>query len=210
MEKLKGVLLLFLLFTSFHLGQTSNPVQLYLGGGIEFPVAPSDFKDYWNMGFDGVGGVGIKLNNTTSVFVTLGYGAFALNEDKIMDAAGVPSGVNPTIDGGSANGLSIDGSARLLLMTNPGSASPYLIASAGYYSLSIEDVTVKASYMGSYYSYRISFEKESAFSASFGAGVDIPISNTASVFIEARYFTALTEGESTSIIPVNAGVIIGF
>jgi len=194
--------------TSMAWSQTDKKTDLYLGGGIAFPAGPEEFTDYWKMGFTAGGGIGFSLTPAASLVLTVGYGAFPLNESEILRLAGVPSYVNTSIDGGTASALDFAGNIKLSLNPTPNTVTPYLVVGAGYFSLSFSDAKISASYMGNSASETLKFDTESAFSTSFGAGIDIPAGETTSIFVEGRYSIAFTKGENTSYVPLRAGARI--
>lgn len=209
MRILTCTLLAIIVIGSIASSQTDKKTDLYLGGGIAFPAGPQEFRDNWNMGFLAIGGIGFSLTPAASLVLTVGYGAFPLDESEILKGAGVPSYVNTSIDGGTASGLDLAGNIKLSLQPRGGSTvTPYIVAGAGYFSLSFSDVKVSASYMGSSASQTMKFDTESAFSTSFGAGIDIPAGETTSIFVEARYAIAFTENDNTSYVPFRAGLRI--
>ena len=208
MRMLTCILLAIIVIASMASSQTDKKTDLYLGVGIALPAGPQEFRDYWNMGFLASGGIGFSLTPAASLVLTVGYGAFPLNESEILKISGVPSYVTASIDGGTASGLDLAGNVKLSLMTAPNTVTPYLVVGAGYFSLSFSDVKVSASYMGSSASQTMKFDTESAFSTSFGAGIDIPAGETTSIFVEARYSIAFTKNDNTSYVPFRAGVRI--
>jgi len=48
---------------------------------------------------------------------------------------------------------------------------------------------------------------ESAFGIVFGGGVDIPVSPSIKVFLEAGYVMGFTEGDGTEYLPLKGGII---
>jgi hypothetical protein len=208
MRVLTFTLLVIIAITSMAWSQTDKKTDLYLGAGITFPAGPQEFTDYWKMGFNAGGGIGFSLTPAASLIFTVGYAAFPLNESEILKKAGVPSYVNASIDGGTASALDLAGNIKLSLNPAPNRVAAYIVAGAGYFSLSFSDVKVSASYMGYSASETLTFDSESAFSTSFGAGIDIPAGETTSIFIEGRYSIAFTKGDNTSYVPLRAGVRI--
>jgi len=182
--------------------------QVYLGGGIAFPTAPQAFKDDYKMGYNLGGGIGFSLSPTVSYMLTVGYASFPFDVSGINARYGIPSGATVSVDGGTVSGLDVLGDFKFSLM--PKGVSVYLIAGVGYFNMSMSDATVKVSYQGHSSSTTVSSDSKSAFCASGGAGVDVPVSGKIGVFVEGRYFIAFTSGGNTSYVPVKAGVRIRF
>ena len=204
MRKLTCVLLTIVAITSLAWSQP----ELYLGGGVAFPAGPSTFKDYWKMGYNGTAGIGFSFAPGLSAIFTASYSSFPIDESGIIAKAGIPSAASVNVDGGTVTALDFAGNIKYSFM--PKGTSLYVVASAGYFSMSASDVTVKVSYGGNSTTVTVKTNTESAFSTSIGAGVDVPVGAKIGIFIEGRYAIAFTSDESTSYIPVKAGVRIGF
>ena len=182
--------------------------ELYLGGGIAFPTGPQDFTDGWKMGYNAGGGIGFSISPAVSYILSVGYASFPFDVSGINARYGIPSGATVSVDGGSVSGLDVLGDFKFSLM--PKGVSLYLIAGVGYFNLSMSDATVKVSYQGRSISTTVSSDSKSAFCASGGAGIDVPVNGKIGIFVEGRYFIAFTSGGNTSYVPVRAGVRIGF
>jgi Outer membrane protein beta-barrel domain len=182
--------------------------ELYLGGGVAFPVNPSTFKDIYKMGYNGTGGIGFKFAPGLSVIFTASYSSFPIDQSGIITKAGIPAGVSVSVDGGTITALDFAGNIKYSFM--PKGTSLYVVASAGYLSMSASDITIKVTSGGNTQTFTEKPNTESAFSTSIGAGVDFPVSAKLGIFVEGRYAIAFTSGESTSYVPVKAGVRIRF
>ncbi len=182
--------------------------ELYLGGGVAFPTGPSTFKDNWKMGYNGTGGIGFTFAPGLSVIFTASYSTFPIDESGIISKAGIPAGVSVSVDGGTITALDFAGNIKYSFM--PKGTSLYVVAGAGYLSMSASDITIKVTSGTTSQTFTVKPNTESAFSTSIGAGVDFPVGAKLGIFVEGRYAIAFTSGESTSYVPVKAGVRIGF
>ena len=191
--------------------QDASKADLYIAGGLALPSGPEDFRDNWNLGLNLGGGIGFSLSSAVSIAFSGEYAFFPIDETEMLKKAGASgTGVSVTIDGGTLSILTLAGNVKLLLIPTPGSTAPYFVAGAGFFSLSASDARISASYLGSSSSVTVKFDNESAFYASVGAGMDIPMNEKTSVFFEGRYSIGFTKGENTSYIPIKAGIRIGF
>jgi opacity protein-like surface antigen len=195
------VLALFLLNFSF--AQDARKIQIILSGGISIPSSPTEFTDYWNLGFNGGGGIGYIFSPNFSANAYFDFNTMSLNEDKFLNDLGAPPGVS--IEGGSINVITVMANVKGNLITKPKSVSPYFKAGIGLFSLSATDVTV--SYQGQSQTVSVDASEE-ALGIIFGGGIDFPVSPTVLVFVEGNYCVGFTEDESTSFIPIKGGVII--
>ena len=204
MRKLTFVLLTIVAITSLAWSQP----ELYLGGGVAFPAGPSSFKDNWKMGYNGTGGIGFVLAPGLSAIITASYSSFPIDQSGSITKAGISAGASVSVDGGTVTALDFAGNIKFSFM--PKGTSLYVVASAGYFSMSASDMAIKITSGGSSATFNYKTNTVSAFSTSIGAGVDVPLGAKAGIFIEGRYAVAFTSDESTSYIPVKAGVRIGF
>ena len=182
--------------------------ELYLGGGVAFPTGPSTFKDNWKMGYNGTGGIGFTFAPGLSVIFTASYSTFPIDESGIISKAGIPAGASVSVDGGTVTALDFAGNIKFSFM--PKGTSLYVVASAGYFSMSASDMAIKITSGGSSATFNYKTNTVSAFSTSIGAGVDVPLGAKAGIFIEGRYAVGFRPDENTSYIPVRAGVRIAF
>ena len=155
------------------------------------------------MGFNLGGGIGYRFGSNVSGNAYFSYNSFPLNENKFLDDLNAPSGVN--ISGGSASVILFTTNIKALLIANSQQVSPYLLVGIGLFSLSTSDATV--SYMGTQIPVNSS-NSESAFGILFGGGIDIPVSPTIKIFLEAGYTLGFTKGESTGYLPIKSGLVI--
>ena len=204
MKNLLYIVLAVIIFCSLSFSQgggRDKKAELYIGGGLSFPMSPEEFSDYWSMGFNAGGGVGYRFGPNFSGNAYFSYNSFSLDEDEFL--GGTSSEVD--ISGGTVSIILVTANLKALLIADPRQVTPYLLAGLGLFSLSVSDVTI--SYMGYEYSGDTS-DSESAFGIVFGGGVDIPVSPTIKVFLEVGYAIGFTEEESTGYLPVKGGLII--
>jgi opacity protein-like surface antigen len=201
-KKLFSIFFVVLLLCSLSFSQDKK-AELYIGGGLSFPMQPEEFSDFWSMGFNFGGGLGYIFSPNFSGNAYLSYNTFGLNDDEFLETLNAPSGV--TLSGGSVSIIVVTANIKALLIANPNQVTPYLLAGVGLFSLSTSDVTV--SYQGSQQTGNTS-NSESALGLVFGGGVDIPVSPTLKIFLEIGYAMGFTEGESTGYLPIKGGLII--
>lgn len=196
-------MIIVLLILSSKVYAQSQKVEIHLIGGISFPSQPELFTDYWNFGYNVGGGFGYRFSSTFSTSLLLNYNNFSFNDNRFLRDLGI-GGLGVEVDGGSTSILTITGSAKARIFSEPNSLSAFLTGGFGYFRLSASDV--KLSYGNQ--SETISSESESAISLQFGGGIEVPIGINKFFFIEIDYGLGLTDEEVTGYIPVKLGFII--
>jgi outer membrane protein W len=172
------------------------------GGGVAFPIMPSEFKNYYKMGYTVGGDVGYAITPALSIMITFDYTSLGFDLDGVLKDLGVQMIPGLTVSGADATILQASVAEKFRFIASSSSASPYLLASVGYFRLSVSDVTAK------YQSLQMTVPgtTESAFGAFGALGVDLPIGPMAFVFVQGGFAIGFTKGQSTGTLPVKAGV----
>jgi hypothetical protein len=225
---IRYVLLAVLAISSSAWSQSGRGMDCYVGGGISFLSGPQRLKDENKMGFNASGGVGFGFDILPSVSLVIGadYTVYPKNEtqarqeavQQMPESARIGSGISIG-DGGTLSILTFTASAKLFLVTHEEQPAPYVVVGAGFLSTSVPDVS--ASYLYStqtavvvstynpFVLQRTQFNAKSAFAASVGAGIDIPLGKTHGLFLEGRYATGFTSFGNTTYIPLKLGIRFG-
>jgi len=173
------------------------------GGGIS---VADPFKDVYSGGFGGGGHIDINLPIVLSLRVSGDYVVFSPDAEKYKavlvslnpQAGYVASGF--TIDGGNINILAFSVNGKFAFPTPV--VSPYITAGIGSSTFSGGDMTVK--YNGVQLGQTPGVAKETVLSTNFGAGVDLNLVIT--LYLEAKYTIAFTQGSSSSFVLASLGV----
>jgi hypothetical protein len=226
MRLITNVLAAILSISTAAWSQSPRGMDCYVGGGVSFLSGPQILRDENKMGFNANGGVGFDILPSVSLILGVDYTAFPKNEtqarqeavQQVPARARVGSGI--TIgDGGTLSILSITGNVKFLFGFHDEEVAPYVIVGAGFLSTSIPDVN--ASYLYSEQTavvvstynplvlQRSQFNVKSAVVASVGAGIDLPLGKTNSMFVEGRYAIGFTAYDNTTYIPVKVGLRFG-
>lgn len=220
------VLLAILTIASVAWSQSGLGIDCSLGGGIAALSGPQVLKDENKMGFNVNGGVSYDLSPSISLIVGVDYTWFPKDEararqevlEQMPASAKVGSGVSIG-EGGTLGVFTVTGSVKHLLGSRGYDVVPYVVMGAGFVSTSVPDV--QASYMHSdqtavpvptYFPVvlqRTRFNVSSAFTASLGAGIDMPFGEANTMFIEGRYAIGFTAFDNTTYIPIRLGVRFG-
>lgn len=177
-------------------------VKLYLNGTLAWPLSPSDFSDYYKIGFPNFGaGLGFAVSPSISFMAYFDYHHFGFNGDEYWHDLGL--GGLFTVSGHDATIITISGNLKAAVPT--GAARPYFIGGAGLMMLSISSGSIS----GGGEVFRFDAQSENAFSFNAGLGADFPLASEASIFIDGRMVFGFTEDESTLFLPLRLGFIIG-
>lgn len=222
MKKLATVLAVLLIFSitvSAESGLHKTKPVLYVGGGLDMPLSPSAFSDYYGMGIGFGVGVGAQVTPYIEVVGKFYYNQFGFDADKFLSDLEVEwaeeieeEGYNfleeITIDGADMKILAFGGDAKYLFDTGPESPfAPFLLAGLGFANLKVSDDVVSGNGHGEI---PVPLRGLSAtkFSLDIGGGFDYMFSPKAAFWLEGRYALVLTEGDSFGYLPIRAGVKI--
>lgn len=194
-------LALFICISSLTFAQPKK-AEIFINGGVALPLSPKYFSDYWSTGYSIGGGAGYRFSPNITGSATLVYNSMAFNEADFLTSIGF-NGLGISIGGADATIVMITANIKFSLVPKV-SLSPYLIGGLGLFNLSSDNPTF--SYLGQTYVYE-GFS-ESAISAVFGAGIDIPVSPIVSVFLEVDWGIGFTAGDITGYVPAKGGLLI--
>jgi len=229
MRLITYILLTILAASSVAWSQSDHGIDCYFGGGISFLSGPQTLNDENTIGFNVNGGMGFGFHilPSVSLIFNIDYTAFPKDEaqarketlQQMPDSAKLGAGISIG-DGGTLSIFTVTANLKYLA-SHESQLAPYIIVGAGFFSTAVTDV--HASYVHSsqgqssivestYHPLvlsRTKFNVLSAMTVSAGAGVDMPISKTNSVFIEGRYVIGYTSFGNTTYIPVKLGIRLG-
>ncbi|MEW5795577.1 MAG: outer membrane beta-barrel protein [Candidatus Zixiibacteriota bacterium] len=192
-------------------GETKPAV--YLGGGLGLPMSPSTFSDFWKMGFGGTGRFAFEVSPAVEVGATIGYSSFSFDDDKFIEWVEANFGpVDPTatVDGLGLTALEFLADVKYMFSTGQEAKPfvPYLVATAGMTNLSFDDATVTEA--GETTVIDMSDVSATDLTLGFGAGFQYMLSPKTGLWFDGKYMIIMTEGESTSYVPIRAGIKIMF
>jgi len=115
-------------------------LNIYVGGGGALPLDPTEFTDFWGLGYNAGAAIGYSFGSGLELIGGVDYSNFLLDVDDLLDDLGA-LGMDIDISGGDISMLSLSAGLKFNIGTG-GSFSPYLIGMGGMYTRSISDVTV--------------------------------------------------------------------
>jgi opacity protein-like surface antigen len=163
-------------------------------GGIAPPTG--SLTDYHQVGFSMGGGIYYALTPHLDLnVISVGYDRFGLDQTQFQNDTGLdPSGASIAM-------LSVMGGVRARFI--PDGFSPFVAADCGLVHASVDDLTVDGSTT-------FSGTSENDFGMSLGGGIEGPVSSTSSVFTEVRVNMAFTDGNTSTYVPMRAGMRFHF
>jgi opacity protein-like surface antigen len=162
--------------------------------------SPSGYlTDYHGFGFSVGGGFAYEITPHVAInILSVAYDRFPLDQGQVRSETGLNS------SGASVGMMSVMGGLKARFI--PEGFSPYVGFNAGLVHASFEDLRLDdGTYYADFYGY-----SENAFGISAGAGMEGPVSSSSSAFAELNVTSAFTDGESTTYIPVKAGMRFRF
>lgn len=183
MKKLLISALIILLCSSVMALDRVNPIRAFVGGGVS-PLT-GDFGDYWNLGFHGLAGIGLKAAPNVVIMPKVEYHSFGLDKQGL------------SVSGGTLHSLMISGDVVVELGLPTSTARPFIIGGVGMASVSASDISGQGMIF--------TFPEETKVCFELGGGVNFRTGPSASLFLMARYVTVATEDESLTYIPLSIG-----
>ena len=161
-------------------------------------------KDIYGTGYGG--GVHFDVNFVMFSFRLSGdFLTFAPDNERYRDALSRLTGLPASqfsIDGGRINILSGTVNGKAMLLPLP-LVSPYLTGGIGLALLSVDDAKIAFPGLPGY-TVRGWFSSDMKTTFNLGAGVDLNVAIP--LFLEVKYVWILTEGSSSTYVPVTLGI----
>ena len=204
MSILRSALLLLLISPAALLGQ--DVLGFSLGGGVA--VALGDATDTHGTGPHVRGATVLPLSDRFVLQGTIGYQELRIREEKALvereyDPATFRIG-GGFIEGGSRRVLALLAQAQYHLLPRSARLSPYVLAGAGVSQVRQSDLGIY--FLGSWENEP--GESEIALAADAGGGLQVRVSQVVSLFAQASYQALFTEGTTTSMAPIQLGLLL--
>lgn len=168
----------------------TSHAQLFVSGGIAFPISPDDVNDVYGSGFGATAGFAADLPLipiTPRAWVN--FDSFPIDEDEL----------GFDVDGGSLRAITIGADAQFTVPMGP--LSPYFAPAAGLTFISVDDLEAGG------ISLDIS-DSESALTLGAGAGLSFDLIVGPSLFLEAKLLYAFTSGDNFMWAPIRLGIVL--
>jgi len=172
-------------------------------GGMSFPYLPEQTRHHLKTGWNAGIGVGMSFEpgdmGYGSVDLSLEFNRFAFNNNAFRNTVPLPNiGVtrNPTTT------MSFTLSFKGTFSSTKKSIAPFFLVGVGMTRLSVGDIGVIGDT-----TYTIAGEKQTGFSWTAGVGVEVPITSSIGMFIQARSVLVVLQ-QPRQYFPVSAGILL--
>lgn len=206
---------LMTLTCTFVFARTPGSYSLGGFGGLNLPQGPDEFKDYFKSGIGFGAEFKYNINEKMSFVGSFAYLPFNYNEDKmeedIMELVGGEEDIQINIEGGGIKYNAIQANLLLYLSQPEASTGFYLTGGGGYYMGKSETPDkVELTYAGETIDITDMMEgeeeSENDLGVNFGAGLELAMGTSMSLFVEGKYHIVFTEDESTKFITLMGGL----
>jgi hypothetical protein len=182
------------LLASAAVARADDPIfeaALYAAGGLSTPLAPSEFKDGWEQGWNAGGGIGYRLAPRSEIRTLFFYNRFDLDT---TDLPGVSGGEYSVVE------VSVDYKLYLTGLRSDDLLAAYLVGGAGFGGSTIASATFPDPFGTT--------DKltETKLAYDLGGGVDVRVLPRTKIFAEAKWVLVRTRSENTTYLPLRAGV----
>jgi hypothetical protein len=179
---LMAALVAFVASSSFAATTAAKKMELGVGAGIAVPMG--DFGDAYGIGFGGGLSARFLVAPTISVGGALSYNTFGSDVD----------------NGPSASAIEILASAKFMM--GKGSTKPYILAGLGFCNFGVGDYTMHVPGYGD-----VAVEGGSTTDLEIQPGFGVQFGGKTKFFVEGKYSMVMTEGDSTSFLPITFGLL---
>jgi hypothetical protein len=176
--------------------------ELFVGGGISYPLLPVNFKDDWSSGVHITGGYGYSLNpgpyGYATLYLAASYDRYSLKPAGVAASQGIP---NAAIEGSPSSSFDVTLNLKGTFATSKTSIAPYILLGVGFGTMKLNDITISPDTVPT-----IPAENATSILWIVGAGVDIPLGEPVALFIQGVYYLqASGDPPGWQHIPVFAG-----
>jgi len=222
MKRISILFLLLLLAMATGNAQQGSGIEVSVSSGVVFPSSPMTFADYWNVQYGGGLQVGFPLSQSTTLVGSVEHYQFKLNQDGVtkgfdtqyMRDIWVFNRVSliPSADPSSVTTLSAN--VRVAPSKLSGMLSPYFIGGVGVMRFSLSEIKLPTTSVLPINGSDISMTAQQTITGGvqtaaffqFGMGIDVRLTQSFDLFVEARYASGLTSGLHTAYVPITGGL----
>ncbi len=168
----------------------TSHAQLFVAGGVSFPMSPDEISDVYGTGWGATAGFALDvplIPITPRAYVN--FDSFGIDEDEL----------GFDVDGGNLRAITLGADALFTMPLGP--LSPYFAPTAGLTFLSVSDVEAGG------ISLAID-DSESALTLGAGAGLVLNLIVGPQVFVDVRLLYAFTSGDNFMWAPIRLGVTL--
>ena len=185
------------------LPSSTKSAEIQLWGGIALPYLPQEYRTYWKTGYNVGGGFGFSLDPGE-----IGYGAFYATVDyarATFDQKSYNDSLRLTHPSDSAVGGPVKVVNYMLnfkgtFSSTKKSIAPYFLIGVGYMYFTQAQIVVPTNQ-----SLNVAGINKGGISWTVGVGIEVPISDKARGFIQAKSLLGATDPQR-QYFPITAGI----
>ena len=178
--------------------------EAMIWGGISIPYLPEEYRTYWKTGYNIGGGIGYSLDPGSigygSVFVTVEYGRTNFDGKKYNDSLKVLHPMDTAI-GGPVKLVNLMLNFKGSFSSTKKTIAPYFLMGVGFMYYSVGEI-----YVSPDTSLIVAGINKGAVSWSFGVGIEVPVGESARVFVQAKSLLGVSDPTRQNF-PITAGLL---
>ncbi|MEA1979672.1 MAG: outer membrane beta-barrel protein [candidate division Zixibacteria bacterium] len=171
-----------------------SPFSFYGGGAVSIPASPDGFDATYKTGWHGMAGVGYKIAPKFQVIGKLEYHNFGTDLDALA------------LSGGNEKYAMFGADTKFTPNLPSIPFSPFVFGGVGMAHIAFDDFTSDTDPLSASVMNAAIPDAQNKLYWNFGAGFDVKAGKVWSLFVQGRYVSVATEGESTTFIPFTVGL----
>lgn len=171
-----------------------NPVKVYLGAGVTFPLSPTSFRTEHNAGINVYTALGYSVSPFTEFIGRLELYTTPLDTDNQFG--------NIEFTGGGLDILVVGVDVKFSNLKPPAKVRPFVSLGAGITRLSQSNINTDLAF--EQYAWLL-FENQTKPYYSLGAGLDIKPAPNLDMFLLVRYFSVSQDEANKVFLPITIG-----
>jgi len=181
--------------------------EIMYSAGLSLPYLPKDFKQDFRTGYNAGIGAGYSFTPGSfgygGVYGSIQFNSFGFDESGFKEANNLHR-QNYSIYGSATQILTVTAQFKGTFGTDKKSIAPYFTFGIGYLHIFSPPIMVSGDT-----TLLIGEKDEGAFSWIGGLGVDFPVTDHLTIFLEGRYGLGITTFKSTQYVPISVGIRSG-
>ena len=204
MKNLFVVLCWILVGISAATSQGQNHGGFSLSGGLL--IAPKDSEDKDDnsqTGYNAGASIDFALGHMATFRMSVDYSSIPFNGEEFLRESGLSQYGVQSIDADPPSVLTVFGSLEIFFNENRRGRSGYLTLGAGYFNFSMQNIAIQIQ------GYRAMMIQEftiEAIALKIGVGVEFPMGDGASFYVETSLCAAFAKAEVIPFVPTKGGL----
>lgn len=222
MKRFSVLFVLVLLIMATGNAQQDYGVEVSVSSGVVLPSSPMTFADYWNVQYGGGLGVGIPMSQSVTLIGSFEHYQFKLKQDGVtkgfdtryMRDIWVFDHVSLNASADPSSVTTVSANLRVAPSKLSGLLAPYFIGGVGVMRFSFGEIKLPTTSVLSINGSDISMIAQQSITGGvettaffqLGMGIDVQLTQSFDLFVEARYASGLNKGLHTAYVPITGGV----